>query len=178
MHPIRCEHVEPYLLVFVCTGNICRSPMAEGIMKDRLCDAAARIGESLPVRVVSAGTHAPQGAPASEHAVIAAAEHGIDISAHRSQPLTGELIEQSDLILTMEQHHSSQITYHWPLKTGISELKRFALQSGIQLPYPDVADPIGSGLVVYRETYNEIAREIDRITPVIIDRARARQAGG
>ena len=83
----------PGLVLFVCTGNTCRSPMAEGIYN------ALAIHNDLDSRAISAGVSTQEGMPASFGAQNAMAELGIDISLHSSQPLTNELLERADAVL-------------------------------------------------------------------------------
>ena len=86
-------------LLFVCTGNTCRSPLAEAIAR-RI--AAER---SLGVEAGSAGTSAWEGSPASDVSLLVGIERGLDLNAHRSRKLTRELVEGSDLIIAMGPHH-------------------------------------------------------------------------
>jgi protein-tyrosine-phosphatase len=167
------SNMNHFLLIFVCTGNICRSPLAEGIMNDLLLDDASSSGSSAPVKVISAGTHALSGMPASEHAIIAAAEQGIDISRHLSRLLTSEMIGTADLILTMESAHADFIKCTRPKKAIVSELKTYAHKSSDTLTARDIMDPIGSNLGVYRRVFSEIDAEIRRVAPTILACARA-----
>jgi protein-tyrosine phosphatase len=86
----------------VCVGNICRSPMAEAVLRDAL-------KEQEEIIVESAGLGAMVDWPASEHAEVLMAERGLDISAHRARQLTPELIREADLILVMESRHKKAI---------------------------------------------------------------------
>jgi len=91
-------------VVLVCTGNTCRSPLAEALLRQAL---AAR--GVVDVEVSSAGTGAWEGAPASEGAYLVALELGLDLSSHRARLLTSEVIAESDLILTMARHHRARV---------------------------------------------------------------------
>jgi len=84
----------------ICTGNTCRSPMAEAILRSLLAPELAGVA-----RVVSAGTGAAEGVPATPLATQVCAEGGVDLKAHRSVLLTPALIRSSDLVLGMEPHH-------------------------------------------------------------------------
>ena len=90
-------------VLFVCTGNICRSPLAEALLRR---DLSRRGVED--VEVTSAGTGAWDGSPASEGAYLVALEHGLDLSGHQARPLTKKIVRQSDLILTMSRHHRTR----------------------------------------------------------------------
>jgi len=96
----------------VCTGNICRSPVGEGLLKHYLKDSHPK------VMVESAGTHALIGMPADQNSIEILQERGIDISAHRARQLKHELIGWSDLILVMEKSHFKEVVARFPSATG------------------------------------------------------------
>ncbi len=91
-------------VLFVCSGNTCRSPLAEAAFR-RLLAAAGR----TDIAVGSAGTGAYDGAPASEGAYLVALEAGLDLSGHRARLLTREMVAQADLILTMAKGHLARV---------------------------------------------------------------------
>ena len=133
-------------LIFVCTGNTCRSPMAEGLLKHLL-------GPECGWEVSSAGVCAANGWPASEHAVEALREKGIDISDLHSQTLTPDLINSADLLVTMTQGHRQAVLAAVPQSEG----KVFLLKSfGIAQSAADIYDPVGEALDVYRRVRDEI----------------------
>lgn len=132
-------------LLFVCTGNTCRSPLAAVIARRAL--AARGLGQ---VTVASAGTGAWADAPASDGALLVALEHGLDLNSHRAQPLSAGLVAESDLVLTMGSSHLERVESlggggrAWLLgdyATGSSRT---------------VSDPFGGDLAVYRETFDEL----------------------
>ena len=147
-----CEHMVKSIeraknILVVCTGNICRSPMAEGIL-------GVLIKEIPGASVSSAGTHALTGNPATEFAVIAAAENGIDISGHKARMIGEEIIRASSIILCMEPYHVEHV-----LEIDISaDLKTFNLAefSGSAIKRSKILDPYGCSLREYRECFKDI----------------------
>lgn len=141
-------------ILFVCTGNTCRSPLAEAIARHTAHNRARS-----DVRVVSAGTNAWPDAPASDGSLLVAMENGLDLSNHRAQQLTPELVHASALVLTMGPHHLERVEALGGV--GKSWLLT-AFVNGSENAWP-VNDPFGGDLDGYRATYVELAREIERI---------------
>jgi len=134
------------MIVFVCTGNICRSPMAEYLLRRRL--------EGIQgVRVKSAGIMALRGQPASPEAVTAMKEVGVDLTPHKSQPLTWELVDEADLIVVMTSAHLAAVQGRFP--DAMEKTRRMMSFSDMPLS-ADVADPIGLSVDVYRRTRDQI----------------------
>ncbi len=147
-------------VLFVCTGNTCRSPMAEAIARQFASERALD-----DVTVASAGTSAWDGAPASDGALLVALEHGLDLNTHRAQVLTRELVGGADLILVMSPHHRERaLVLGGDGRTHL--LTDFAARSTAGRP---VQDPFGGELDAYRATFEELAKEIG----LVIDRIAA-----
>lgn len=154
---------DKYTIMFVCSGNTCRSPMAVGALQVLL--EKKRPGK---FEIISSGTGAATGFPATEFAIEAAKIWNCDLTGHRSQPVTEELINQSDLIVAMTPGHLRELVRIKP----DSQSKYFLLKN-----FPDessdgdgVDDPIGMPLDYYKDTFLEIGEEIGRFLPEIIRR--------
>jgi len=140
-------------VAFVCTGNVCRSPMAAALFYDRL----VRAKKESAVRVRSAGVWALEGQPASAYANQVMAERGLDISLHRGRNLTQTDVDEADLILVMTLRHKECIVRDFERSDGKVQL----LSALAGEPY-DIQDPYGGSIVDYRRTAVELAELIDR----------------
>ncbi|OQX94802.1 hypothetical protein B6I21_08745 [candidate division KSB1 bacterium 4572_119] len=149
-------------ILFVCSGNLCRSPMAEGLLKKKLFKEFGNL-----VTISSAGTLNLVGRPATPNAISAAKEKGVDITRHQSKSISEENLQKSDIVLVMTEHHKKFIRNHYPqFSESVFLITEFNHENKKD-NFVDVPDPIGEGLTYYRKVINQIEREIDRILPKI-----------
>jgi len=141
------------IILFVCFGNLCRSPMAEGFLRERL----RREGCEAEYQVRSAGTWASNGQPAADYAIQTMLERGIDISGHRSHSLAREDVAEADIILVMSAGYKEAIEFEFPESRG----KTYLLSEMVGQSH-DIADPYGGPLVGYRRCAEELERLIER----------------
>jgi protein-tyrosine phosphatase len=143
--------------------------MAGGILKKMLAD-----GGIEGITVLSAGTAALDGMPATDLAVSTSADWGIDLSGHRSQPVTDKLVEEADLILTMTPEHREEILSHDPAAAAKTFLLKGFPGSGKNDPSLYVRDPIGGGPSEYQRAFLEIEESLRRIFSALLQKAGKR----
>ncbi|HEU4641062.1 MAG TPA: low molecular weight protein arginine phosphatase [Gemmatimonadaceae bacterium] len=152
-------------ILFVCTGNTCRSAMAEAIAR-----RIARERGMTDIEVGSAGTAAWEDAPASDGALLVCMERDTDLSSHHARLATRELLDQYDLVLAMGPHHVERLeALGGKGKTYL--LTTYASRGAVDRP---IGDPFGGELELYRETFVELERELQRL----FDRIAAERTPG
>jgi protein-tyrosine phosphatase len=165
---VPAPHVEKLAgcwIVFVCTGNTCRSPLAEGLFKKRLADHLGCRPEELAAQgflVRSAGLAALAGGSAAAEAVEAARELGADLSQHVSRPLTPELAAQADFLIAMTDSHLRALSGQYP-QLGVRP--RLLRPDG-----GDVPDPIGADQETYRACAQQILGLVEQLLPEVLPR--------
>lgn len=169
---LRIEESILIRVLLVCTGNVCRSPLAEGMLRKFLREVD-RHGDIV---VESAGTFPAEGAPASPDSVEIAMQNGIDIRGHAARPLSARLVDRADLILTMEPEHRERILAAFPE----AEAKTFVLTTyGDAGGDPDgVPDPIGLGRAAYVETYRRLDVSLRAAIPKIVGLMESTEPSG
>jgi len=145
-------------VLFICTGNVCRSPMAEGLFRS-MVKGKAGFG------VASAGLGAGRGQPPSLHAIDALRAEGIDISGIRSQPVSAELLEDADFIFTMTRDHLDMILLLYPEMAPKVRLLRF--EEAAKGGRADVTDPIGGTRDTYEACKEDIKRALSRVFAIV-----------
>ncbi len=142
-------------ILFICTGNVCRSPMAEGLFRHLTRER----GE---YEILSAGVGAIDGQRPSPFAIQALQELGIDLSAQRSQALTAELVQRADYVFGMTQGHVDTVALLYP-KAGEKTFLLREFDDTLQGYEKDIPDPIGEGLEVYRECRDKIEQGLQSV---------------
>ena len=137
-------------VLFICTGNICRSPIAMGLLRKKV------EGHPSGWVIESAGTWAMDGDPAAVNSRLVMEQRGIDLSSHRSRPVTGALLAGFRLVLTMERGHKEALHFEFPQFAG----RIYTLSEMVGGNF-DIHDPIGSPLVDFQETAEELAQLIE-----------------
>lgn len=140
-------------IMFICTGNICRSAMAEGIMRKKAEE------NGLNINVYSCGVYAENGDGATYNAIEAAQEYGVDIKNHKATNVKDSKINEMDIILCATQGHKNLVLQLYPnLSNKVYTMKEFVGDSNY-----DIADPWRYNIDIYQKCANEIVQVVDKI---------------
>ena len=142
------QFVKP-VIVLVCTGNTCRSPMAETLLREHL---RKKLGSEDAVRVLSAGVAAGIGSGASPQAIEVMGNRELDLTGHSSRPLDDAVMNVADLVLTMTRGHRAAILAAWP---GMHDRVHTLRRDG-----GDISDPVGMPVEVYESCAEQIDQEL------------------
>lgn len=161
------ERLTRRMILFVCTGNTCRSPMAEGLFRKMLSERLKCSEDDLDARgflVLSAGLSAAAGYPASSESVEAVRESGVDLTEHSSRPVTAQLLRQADHIYTMTCGHRESIVASHPEFAAKTEL--------LSRDGRDISDPIGQSAAAYVECKEEIEQDLRLLVDEVLGSRR------
>jgi protein-tyrosine phosphatase len=153
------EKLAARIVLFVCTGNTCRSPLAEGLAKKLLAERLGCRVDELPRRgfwVLSAGVAASPESAAAAEAVTVAAEYGAELGEHRSRPVNPQLLAAADEVVAMTRGHAHALVSRY---RGAGPVPRLLCGD------TDLDDPIGAGLDVYRQCARTIVSQLERFLP-------------
>ncbi len=140
------------VILFLCTGNICRSPMAAGLLRQRLAEK----GLEGKYQVISAGVEAVDGYRASRNGVFVMAERGIDTTSHIAHTVTGNDMIRANLVLSMSRRQAQSLRQSWPQYAW-----KVYLLSEMAGKRQDIKDPFGGTVEQYRAAADVISSYID-----------------
>ncbi|MDF2595045.1 MAG: low molecular weight protein-tyrosine-phosphatase [Clostridia bacterium] len=140
-------------ILFVCTGNTCRSPMAKYLLEHLISQ-----NNGNPIEVLSAGIGAHLPSPISSHASALLSEKHIDASSHQALLFTPDLVDETTVVLTMGASHKANILSRYPFLSGhVHTLAEYVNCTG------DIADPFGNSLDVYRTCFMQLEKLITKL---------------
>jgi protein-tyrosine-phosphatase len=151
----------PGTIVTVCTANICRSPMAAALLQHAL---AAQAEPLRSLKVISAGVAARNGEPVSENSVLALKKVGLDLSGHRSQPLTQRMLDEAFMVLCMTESHRAMIQVQAdPAPKHLLLFRQFVPGDGDK----EIGDPYGGPLRIYEAARDEMVESVPGLVEYI-----------
>ena len=154
-------------VLFVCTGNTCRSPLSAAALIAELGDDSAHVG------VISAGTAAGEGQPASALSREVAAKDGLDLSHHHSRRLSAQVVKAADFVFVMEPLHRAAVEALGASRDRVHLLSEYPAPGDPGMP---VSDPFGASREAYEECWRRIRHHVRRLTPAVRATLNARNA--
>jgi protein-tyrosine-phosphatase len=155
--------MNPRRILFVCTGNSCRSVMAQGLLRQLLQEAGV-----TDVEVDSAGVFAVEGMSPTRETQRVLQDVGVDCGGHRARNLTAEMVQQADLIFVMEQFQKEEVLRRVPgAGDKVHLLRPYGLPTGEAGQAPNIPDPIGKPLEVYEVCFATIREAIERLAKTL-----------
>jgi low molecular weight protein-tyrosine-phosphatase len=149
-------------VMFVCTGNVCRSPMAHYYMQKKVKD----LGLENEFLISSCGTYAVTGEHATDNAIVSMKEYDVNLENHRATNIEDTDIDNYDYVITLTTRHKDNVLYHYPkLKGKVFTLKEFVLDD---VKYMDIDDPWGLNIIVYKDTAKEIVEYVDKLIEKLV----------
>jgi tRNA threonylcarbamoyl adenosine modification protein (Sua5/YciO/YrdC/YwlC family) len=163
-YDVSTNYCNKYLITFICSGNICRSPIGEGILKNVISKTKFK----NIVDINSAGTLNIPHTPAHIHALKVSEDNNIDIQSHISKHVQTKIVRESNLIIAMALDHFAYLKQKYPaFKNKIILLKQW--KNPRILTNPSISDPIGHDDKYFENTFKEIAVELNRINPYLLN---------
>ena len=160
LDPDTLKRLSSLVILIVCTGNTCRSPMAEVLLQQKVSQLQGCKPQELEeqgILIASAGLAAGVGFPASSEAVETVSHQGINLSGHESQPITDRLVKVADLVLTMTRSHRQAIVARWPEAADRTHL--------LARDNSDISDPIGGSSEVYQQCATQLDEQLGQWLP-------------
>lgn len=152
--------IKPKSILFVCTGNTCRSVMAKGLLLKALSEKKVK-----GINVESAGLSVFNNAPPALETINVTKEAGIDVSKEKSKSVTKSLLDKSDVVLVMEDMHKSEILERFPEAKGkVFLLSEYISGGG---PAREILDPMGQSFNFYKKTFEEIKKYTDKLADIL-----------
>jgi L-threonylcarbamoyladenylate synthase len=162
-YKIKSNITRKFRITFICSGNICRSPMAEGILKKEISNTIYH--ENIEIN--SAGTLNIPSSLASTDSIKVSAQNNIDINNHLSTPVNRLILDKANLVFCLAEQHYDYLIRHYPKYADKTHILK-SWKNSNKLSDPSIDDPIGMSRQFYEQIFKEIEEEVKRILPHIL----------